>query len=56
MQEGLQENSIKGHADPLTCPEKNVMDLTGLILDVFIEHPLGNWHCSKQNFQVVKDW
>lgn len=32
------------------------MDLTGIIQDVFIEHPLGDWHCSKQTFQVVEDW
>jgi hypothetical protein len=31
------------------------MDLTVIILDVFIQHPLVTWHCSKPTFQVAKD-
>lgn len=45
-----QESNVKGHADTLTCPEKIIMDLTGIVLAVFIEHPLGDWRCSKQTF------
>lgn len=35
---------------------KSIIDLTVIILDVFIQHPFVNWHCSKQTFQVAKDW
>lgn len=55
-QERPQEDNVKGHADTLTCPEKTVIDLTGKIWDVFMEHPLGDWHSSKQTFWVVEDW
>lgn len=37
----------KNHADILTCPEKAIMDLTGITPDVFIKHPLSDWHCFK---------
>lgn len=32
------------------------MDLTGILPGVVIEHPVSNWHCSKQAFWVMEDW
>lgn len=46
----------KGHGDILTCPGKALMELTGIVLDVFIKHPLGDGHRSKQTSQEEEDW